>query len=54
MIGRAVGAAIAAPAALALLLAIVGSVTSLMQDRRRLANRAADGRPWNQHWTGRQ
>jgi hypothetical protein len=54
IIGRTAGAAVAAPAALALLLAIVGSVTSLVLDKRRLARWEADWSAVEPQWTGRQ
>ena len=54
IIGRAVGAAVAAPAVLALLLAIAGSVTSLVLDRRRLADWETDWLAVEPQWTGRQ
>ena len=54
IIGQAAGLAVAAPAALALLLAIVDSMTSLVLDRRRLAGWEADWSAVEPQWTGRQ
>jgi hypothetical protein len=53
-IGRAIGGAVAAPMALALLLAAVGRVTSLVLDQRRLHSWEADWSTVEPQWTGRQ
>jgi hypothetical protein len=48
---RAIGAAIATPAVLALMLYVAGRVTSLVLDRRRLARWAADWLVVEPQWT---
>lgn len=54
VIGRAIGAAVATPVALALLLATILRAESLVLDRRRLADWGADWSAVEPHWTGRQ
>jgi len=54
VIARAIGAAVAAPLALALLLATVLRAESLALDRRRLAGWEAEWSAVEPQWTGRQ
>ena len=51
---RAICAAIAAPMALALLLAAVGGVVSFILDRRQLARWGAEWEVVGPQWTGRR
>jgi len=54
VVEHVIGVAVAAPAALALLLGMVGWVTSRVLDRRRLADWEADWSVVEPQWTGRR
>jgi len=54
VVKHVIGVAVAAPASLALLLGVVGWVTSRVLDRRRLADWEADWSVVEPKWTGRR